>query len=132
MIGFAREPLDVVSASGKNCHAAARVCRFRPRKDVVRRSALESFLLPGNPHRRSCMSREFQPVKPVCLLLIGLCAFTQAGWAQSFTQYPIPTPSSGALGITAGSDGALWFTESNVDKIGRITIAGVITEYPVP
>ena len=26
----------------------------------------------------------------------------------------------------------LWFTEALSDKIGRITIAGVITEFPVP
>ena len=33
-----------------------------------------------------------------------------------------------------GSDGALWFTESNVflGKIGRITTAGAITEFPTP
>ena len=36
-------------------------------------------------------------------------------------------------GITAGPDGALWFTEYGPkDKIGRITTAGVITQYPVP
>jgi len=31
-------------------------------------------------------------------------------------------------GITAGPDGALWFTKDR--GIGRITTAGVITEYP--
>ena len=36
------------------------------------------------------------------------------------------------LGITAGPDGALWFTEYWGNKIGRITTAGVITEFPVP
>ena len=29
-------------------------------------------------------------------------------------------------------DGALWFTEVDGNKIGRITTAGVISEYPVP
>src|SRR5579864_3983508 len=47
-----------------------------------------------------------------------------------FTEYPIPTPSSFTVAITAGPDGALWFTEG-VGKIGRITTAGVIMEYPV-
>ena len=37
-----------------------------------------------------------------------------------------------AFGITVGPDGALWFTEENGDKIGRITTAGDITEYPIP
>jgi len=42
-------------------------------------------------------------------------------------------PASGnVFGITAGPDGALWFTEQNVQKIGRITTTGVITEYPTP
>ena len=34
--------------------------------------------------------------------------------------------------ITAGPDGALWFTEYSANRIGRITTAGVITEYTVP
>ena len=31
--------------------------------------------------------------------------------------------------ITSGPDGALWFTEANIDRIGRITTAGVISEF---
>jgi hypothetical protein len=42
-------------------------------------------------------------------------------------QYPVPNV---AQSIVTGSDGALWFTEPAADKIGRITTAGVITEYP--
>lgn len=34
--------------------------------------------------------------------------------------------------ITTGPDGALWFTETVAGKIGRITTAGVITEYALP
>jgi hypothetical protein len=34
--------------------------------------------------------------------------------------------------IAAGPDGALWFTEWDAGRIGRITTTGVITEYPVP
>jgi virginiamycin B lyase len=48
------------------------------------------------------------------------------------TEYPIPTASSGPTFITAGSDGALWFTEVSGNKIGRITGGGTITEYPIP
>jgi virginiamycin B lyase len=47
-------------------------------------------------------------------------------------EYPVPTALSNPQGITAGPDGALWFTEDIGNKIGRITTAGVITEYPVP
>ena len=31
-----------------------------------------------------------------------------------------------------GSDGALWFTESRGNAIGRITTSGAITEYALP
>jgi virginiamycin B lyase len=31
--------------------------------------------------------------------------------------------------ITAGPDGALWFTERGHDRIGRITVGGTVTEY---
>ena len=49
--------------------------------------------------------------------------------AQSFIEFPTPTANSNPQGITTGPDGALWFTELN-DNIGRITTAGVITEFP--
>ena len=31
-----------------------------------------------------------------------------------------------------GPDGALWFTEYDGNKIGRITTAGAVTEFPIP
>src|ERR1035438_10470399 len=52
--------------------------------------------------------------------------------------YAVPTvnnynPASyGVEGITAGPDGALWYKGLRASKIGRITTAGAITEYPVP
>lgn len=52
------------------------------------------------------------------------------------TAYPIPTPNVDSISITAGPDGAVWFTETylyaggNFAKIGQITTGGVITEYP--
>src|SRR5258708_30383432 len=43
------------------------------------------------------------------------------------------TPSgSFPVGILTGPDGALWFTESDVRRIGRITTAGVNTAFPIP
>ncbi len=35
-------------------------------------------------------------------------------------------------GITAGPDGALWFTNSGNDSIGRITTGGTVTNYTDP
>ena len=37
--------------------------------------------------------------------------------------------SASPYGITAGPDGNLWFTEIDGDRIGRITPAGVVTEF---
>jgi virginiamycin B lyase len=61
------------------------------------------------------------------------------GTSKGITEYPIPTPNSVPRGITAGPDGALWFTEEDGSKIGRVDPASVspgtsngITEYPTP
>ena len=67
----------------------------------------------------------------------------------AFTKYTIPTANIRPAGITAGPDGALWFTESqetNVvtrsaagftthytgGKVGRMTTSGAFTEYAIP
>ena len=39
---------------------------------------------------------------------------------------------SSPIGITAGPDGNLWFTEFTGNKVGKITPAGAITEFPIP
>jgi virginiamycin B lyase len=46
--------------------------------------------------------------------------------------FKTPTPGSGPESITTGPDGALWFTERNAAKVGRITTSGRITEFPLP
>lgn len=51
--------------------------------------------------------------------------------AQTFTVHSLPTSYSQPKGIASGPDGALWFTEYNTNKIGRISTSGAITEYPV-
>ncbi len=53
--------------------------------------------------------------------------------AQSIviTEFPLASVD-GPWEIATGPDGALWFTENNANKIGRITTAGALTEYPVP
>jgi streptogramin lyase len=48
----------------------------------------------------------------------------------AITEYPNPTSGSGPIGIAVGPDGNLWFPEPGVNEIGRITLAGVITEFP--
>ena len=49
--------------------------------------------------------------------------------AQVITEFPVLTAGSEPGGITVGTDGNLWFTEFFVGKIGRITTAGVVTEF---
>jgi virginiamycin B lyase len=50
----------------------------------------------------------------------------------AIVEYPVPTPHSDPYGIALGSDGALWFTEPDAGKIGRIATTGSVTEYAVP
>lgn len=50
----------------------------------------------------------------------------------SVSEFPLPSPGSRPYSIVAGADGNLWFTESNGNRLGRITTAGVVTEFPVP
>jgi sugar lactone lactonase YvrE len=52
--------------------------------------------------------------------------------AGVFTQPLGTTGGSGPNAITAGPDGALWFTWYGFNEIGRITTAGAATFYPIP
>ncbi len=65
--------------------------------------------------------------------------------AVTITQWQLPTTSADPAGITAGSDGALWFTECGANTIGRIPTTAPtpnpantatpnpdISEYPIP
>src|SRR5215831_18955009 len=52
--------------------------------------------------------------------------------SQVINEFPVPTGMSFNNGIVSGPDGNLWFTEINSNKIGRITTAGVVTEFDVP
>jgi streptogramin lyase len=53
--------------------------------------------------------------------------------------YDVPTANAWPTSITAGPDGNLWFVEQGMpgrgatfpDKIGQITLKGVITEFPI-
>ncbi len=47
------------------------------------------------------------------------------------TDIPVPTPNSTTQSGALGSDGAIWFIERRVAKIGRMTLDGSFTEYPL-
>jgi virginiamycin B lyase len=72
----------------------------------------------------------------LALLCLAACAAAQSGTYSQMSWYPISNPSAFPEGITAGPDGALWFTESGCYSgtcyIGRSTTAGVITGYTLP
>jgi virginiamycin B lyase len=57
------------------------------------------------------------------------------------TEFPLPRQDSGPGDITAGADGNMWFVELNgtIDgrvvagnRVGRITMRGEISEFPIP
>lgn len=62
-------------------------------------------------------------------MALALSLSAAPAWATAGTVTEFPTMNS-PLVITAGLDGALWFTE-NAASIGRITTAGNITEFPI-
>ncbi len=69
------------------------------------------------------------------LLLPGLILALSAApsvVALTVNDFPAPTPFPGPQGIAVGPDGNLWFTEYAANQIGRVTPAGVITEFPIP
>jgi streptogramin lyase len=56
----------------------------------------------------------------------------------TITEFPLPAADSAPYAVTAGPDGALWFTElgnglgAGNAKVGRITTGGAVTEFPIP
>src|SRR2546430_2251650 len=63
--------------------------------------------------------------------LLSLSSLPVWAAAGTVTEFNIKTKSSFPVAITTGPDGNLWFTENEGGKIGRITTAGRITEFPM-
>ena len=78
-----------------------------------------------------CFSRTCLRLAAAAFAALG---FHTAATAQTFTEYTIPTTivTPNANSITPGPDGALWFTKSGGNRIGRITTGGTITEFAIP
>ena len=76
---------------------------------------------------------------PFCAIAL-LLATAPIGQAQvTITEYPASTSGRPPARITAGPDGNLWFTNcrcssesSGITTVGKITTAGIITEYALP
>ncbi len=62
---------------------------------------------------------------------------TESGALQEFSIPSAPGVVPGTYGapaprnIVAGPDGAMWFTDPGDQSIGRITMSGAISEYPI-
>lgn len=68
-----------------------------------------------------------------CLLIALTLAVPARAAAAPGEIVSFPLPAGGEpAGIAVGPEGNLWFTEPGGDRIGRITLAGQVTEYPVP
>ncbi|MCL4435895.1 MAG: hypothetical protein M1503_01730 [Thaumarchaeota archaeon] len=53
--------------------------------------------------------------------------------AKYITEYDIPTPNSGPIGITMDSNGLIWFAETNVSRIARFSPGNLtFKEYAFP
>lgn len=57
-----------------------------------------------------------------------MVAPAQAKPPQDFV---VPTGASGPHDIILGPDGALWFAETTANQLGRVSTAGVISEFPL-
>jgi len=64
--------------------------------------------------------------------LVMFVPFASAGEVTSVQEYPTPTAAAGPIGIAAGPDGRVWFTESDASRIGRIAPGGSVSEYVLP
>jgi virginiamycin B lyase len=66
--------------------------------------------------------------------LIGLvAALALPASAAAIDEFPLPTPGSCPGGMTAGPDGALWFSEEGTSRIGRMTATGAFAgEVTIP
>lgn len=92
---------------------------------------LETGLLGRAPRAERWTNDSRAKVVWLLVLMLGVRGLSSAQSA-SFTEYAVPTIFAGPYGITTGPDGALWFTEYESSKIGRVTTSGVITEYATP
>ena len=81
-------------------------------------------------HARSSIARASFVLLAALVCVLALAAGSAR--AADVQLFPVPTAGAGLSNIVAGPDGALWFNEQNGFAVGRITTAGLVTEFPVP
>ena len=70
-------------------------------------------------HRSSHRFSLFVGLLSLLISVLNLAAPTAFALSGKIREFPVPTATSGPLGITAGPDGNLWFTEALGNKIGQ-------------
>ena len=65
-------------------------------------------------------------------MALGMPQITAAASTVKAIEYPVPVSTGSILDLTAGPDGAVWFTEKQAATIGRITTKGAVQLYPLP
>src|SRR5215472_14295754 len=86
----------------------------------------------GRKTMRRCIESNSGKLSTLVLLTVLLALTVKVASAQMIQEFPPPTLAAGITDIATGPDGALWFTEGGVSKIGRITTSGSFTEFPIP
>jgi virginiamycin B lyase len=119
----------VTAPESRHAYGPARQQR-RPARADVARAARASAVAVWGCLRRRVRARALRLALRVGV--VGLVLPVSAAGAATITEYPVPTAAGMPWGITAGPDGALWFTELDGNKIGRLTTSGTFTEYSVP
>jgi virginiamycin B lyase len=79
------------------------------------------------PFRRTSLA-----ISLVAAMLLILGVAVPAGAGQKITEFPVPTGGARPYSIVAAPDGNLYFTESDGNKIGRISPDGHIKEFDLP
>ena len=79
-------------------------------------------------NRRPSASRRGRPARPRVELLEDRCVPS-----TTVAEFPVLTAGGSPVGIAAGPDGNLWFTENAANQIGMINpTTHAITEFPIP
>lgn len=95
------------------------------------------FTLPSNPLTLAscCVTLTNGPNQHVWGILVPAGAVYEFGAGGTIINTYAPesgTQVQGSQNFIEGPDGALWFTDMGHNAIGRITVSGQITEYPIP
>ena len=68
----------------------------------------------------------------LCVAAAAVPATGAAASTLKAVEFPVPIATGSILDLTAGPDGAVWFTEKQAATIGRITPRGMVHLYPLP